>query len=329
MRKPLLVAWLAMAATLAGQVRVFRSGVDGITITVSVRNNNRPVSGLSAGDFELTDNGVPQALTTIAAEKVPLDLTLLLDLSSSVDGPLLMRLKTAVSDTAALLRADDRIRLVAVSQVLHEVFSLRPRGDAMPLDALNAEGATSLYDGIAATMMRPSEPGRRQLIVAYSDGQDSTSIIDEKTAKEIARLTEAVVDIVVPVAGTKNDAGSRRLAQRNTVDSLSGGDNVALGGNGSQNRAGDQGVPAVLADLVGPTSGQVFALASDDSVSRVFKAMLDDFRASYVLQYVPQGVAPEGWHDVVVTVKKHPKYDIRARKGYRGRSKITLSEVIR
>ena len=44
--------------------------------------------------------------------------------------------------------------------------------------------------------------------------------------------------------------------------------------------------------------------------------MLDDFRASYVLQYVPRGIAPEGWHEVSVTVKKHPKYEIRARKGY-------------
>jgi hypothetical protein len=64
-------------------------------------------------------------------------------------------------------------------------------------------------------------------------------------------------------------------------------------------------------------------------VSRVFKAMLDDFRASYVLQYVPHGVAADGWHEVSVTVKQHPKYEIRARKGYKGRSKITLPEVIR
>jgi hypothetical protein len=47
-----------------------------------------------------------------------------------------------------------------------------------------------------------------------------------------------------------------------------------------------------------------------------------------VLQYVPQGVAPDGWHDVTVAVKKHPKYEIRARKGYKGRSKITLSEEV-
>jgi VWFA-related protein len=321
-----LAGMLAAVATLAAQERVFRSGVDGVTITVSVRSNNRPVPGLTADDFELTDNGVRQDLTTLAAEKVPLDLTLLLDLSSSVDGPLLMRLKTAVTDTAALLRADDRIRLVAISQVLREVFSLRPRGEAMPLDVLVAEGATSLYDGIAATMMRASEPGRRQLIVAFSDGQDSTSIIDEKTAKEIARLTDAVVDVVVPVAGARGDTGARRLAQRNTIDSLAGAGNVASGGNASQNGGADPSVPPVLADLVAPTSGQVYPLGTDDSVSRVFKAMLDDFRASYVLQYVPRGVAPEGWHDVFVAVKKHPRYEIRARKGYKGRSKITLSE---
>jgi VWFA-related protein len=308
------------------QERVFRSGVDGITITVSVRSNNRPVGGLTAPDFVLTDNGVEQELSTLAAEKVPLDLTLLLDLSSSVDGPLLQRLKTAVADTAALLRPDDRIRLVTISQVLHEVFSLRPREEKMPLETLAAEGATSLYDGVAATMMRASEPGRRQLIVAFSDGRDSTSIIDEKTAKDIARLTDAVVDVVVPVAGTRGETATRRLSQRNTIDSLSTGENVTLGGRGALN-AGDTSVPPVLADLVGPTSGQVFPLGIGDSVSQVFKAMLDDFRASYVLQYVPRGVAPEGWHEVSVTVKKHPKYEIRARKGYKGRSKITLSEV--
>jgi VWFA-related protein len=325
--------FLVILAIVTSQ-QVFRSSVDGVTITASVRSGNHPVAGLTAADFALTDNGVPQAITIISAGQVPLDLTLLLDLSSSVDGPLLQRLKTAVRDTAALLRDDDRIRLVTISQVLHEVFSLRPRGEPMPLDTLEAEGATSLYDGIAATMMRPTAPERRQLIVAFSDGQDSTSIIDEKTAREIARLTDAVVDIVVPVAGARDDAGSRRLSQRGgSLDSLSAGDNVTALGNGAAGRADGhseyQGIPRVLAELVGPTSGQVFPLEAGDSVSRVFKATLDDFRASYVLQYVPQGVAAEGWHEVTVAVKKHPKYEIRARKGYEGRGKITLPEVIR
>ncbi|MEO6239334.1 MAG: VWA domain-containing protein [Vicinamibacterales bacterium] len=311
------------------QGRVFRSAVDGVTVGVSVRSSNRSVTGLTGTDFELTDNGVRQDLTTIAPEMVPIDLTLLLDLSSSVDGVLLQRLKTAVADTAALLRDEDRIRLVAVSQVLREVFGFRARSGVLPLDSLVAEGATSLYDGIAATMMRSTEPGRRQLIVAFTDGRDSTSIIDEATAREIARQTDAVVDIVVPVPDATTEAGPRRLSQRSgSVDALPGG-NLSAGARDPQGRAEGQAFPRVLSDLVGPTAGQVFPIGPTDSLSRVFKAMLDDFRASYVLQYVPQGVHAEGWHEVAVTVRKHPKYDIRARKGYKGRSTISSSEVIR
>ena len=307
---------------------IFKSGVDGITVVVSVRSGNRPVAGLTAADFEVRDNGVPQVITSMAAGKVPLDLTLVLDLSASVDGPTLQRLKTAVRDTAALLGPDDRIRLITISQVLHQVFSFRERGAEMILDGLAAEGATSLYDGIAATMMRPAQAGRRHLVVAFTDGRDSTSILEEKTVKEIARLTDAVVDIVVPV-GAPEDPATRRLAQRNTVDSLMGAANVTNGRSGPQAQAGADAVPPVLSELVAPTAGQVIPLGLDDSISRVFKTILEDFRASYVIQYAAAGVAPDGWHELSVSVKKRPKYDIRARKGYMGRVKIASSEASR
>jgi len=321
---------LAVGGAAVAAQSVFRSGVDGVTVVVSVHRGNQPIAGLTSSDFELKDNGVAQEISSISAEKVPLDLTLLLDLSSSVDGPQLQRLKTAVIDTAALLRPDDRIRLVAISQVLHEVFSLRPKGAAMLLDGLSAEGATSLYDGMAATMMRPSEPGRRQLIVAFTDGHDSTSIIDETAAKAIARITDSVVDVVVPVAGGDAPA-QRRLAQpRGSLDSLMTGDNIVAGKDVAPFSAGAADAPPpVLADLVRPTAGQVIALTGSDSVSGVFKAMLDDFRASYVLRYVAQGVQEEGWHEISIAVKKHGRYDIRARRGYMGRGKIGSSEAPR
>jgi VWFA-related protein len=324
---------LLLAAVILGDALVaqdlFRSGVDGVIIPVTVRNGNRPVGGLTAADFELRDNGIHQEIQNASAEKIPIDLTLLLDLSASVDGPTLQRLKTAVADTAALLREGDRIRLVAISQVLHEVFSLRPKDDAMLLDGLVAEGATSLYDGLAATMMRPTQAGRRQLIVAFTDGRDSTSIIDQNAAKAIARLSDAVVDIVVPVGAARGDQ-TRRLTQRYGVfDSIGSGGNVTVNGGSPAGAITAEGVPQVLSELVAPTAGQVLALTADDSISRVFKTMLEDFRATYVLQYVPQGVAPEGWHEVEVTLKKRGKYDVRARRGYRGRGTIPSSEETR
>lgn len=326
MRRALaLVAATVLLAAGGTAQEVFRSGVDGVVIPVTVRAGNRSVGGLTAADFAVRDNGVLQDIQNASAEKIPIDLTLLLDLSASVDGPTLQRLKTAVTDTASLLRRDDRIRLVTISQVLKEVFSLRPKEDAMVLDALIAEGATSLYDGLAATMMRPSQPGRRQLIVAFTDGRDSTSIIDENTVKSIARLTDAVVDIVVPVGGTRGNP-ARRLTQRNgSLDSLGGGSNVTVNGQGPGAMVAE-GVPPVLSELVAPTAGQVLTLEGDESISRVFKTMLEDFRATYVLQYVPHGVAPEGWHEVDVSVKKRGKYEVRARRGYRGRGTIPSSE---
>jgi len=314
---------LAFVVAFVGLVvhaqQTFRSGVDGVVIPVSVRSGNKPVGGLTAADFELRDNGVRQDLQDVSAEKIPIDVTLLLDLSSSVDGPILQRLKTAVADTAALLRPDDRIRLVAISQMLHEVFGFRPKAAAMPLDSLSAEGATSLYDGLAVTMMRSADLGRRQLIVAYTDGRDSTSAVDESSVKAIAQLTDAVVDIVVPIAPARG-IESRRLSQRagGSPDTLTGASNVTVNGQGPAGIAPDA-VPRVLSDLVSPTAGQVIALAPDASISRTFKAMLDDFRATYVLQYVPQGVTSSGWHAVEITLKKRGKFDIRARQGYRGR----------
>ena len=147
MRRSVVSALLALSVVTAAAQQVFKSGVDAVIIPVAVRSGNKPVAGLTAADFELRDNGVVQEIRSVEAESIPIDVTLLLDLSSSVDGPMLQRLKTAVADTAALLRSDDRIRLVAISQVLREVFPLMPKSGTMPLDSLRAEGATSLYDG--------------------------------------------------------------------------------------------------------------------------------------------------------------------------------------
>ena len=122
----------------------------------------------------------------------------------------------------------------------------------------------------------------------------------------------------MPVASQKASPG-RRLSQRagGSPDTLSGAANVTVNGEGPAGVA-PEGVPQALSDLVAPTAGQVLPLEPEASISRVFKAMLDDFRATYVLQYVPKGVESAGWHDVEIGLKKRGKFDVRARKGYRG-----------
>lgn len=328
---------LALTPAVLPPQTVFRSGVDGVAIPVTVKSGGRFVSGLNAADFEVRDNGVVQQIRTSDAHTVPLDLTLLLDASTSVDGPVLQQLKDAVADTAALLRDDDRLRLVAVSQVLREVVPWRSRREPMPIAALTAEGGTSLYDALAAGMMRRAEPGRRQLVIAFTDGRDSTSILDDVQTRQIARLSDAVVDIVIPLARDERppDRPVTNSIRQQTLDmQLFTGSNVANGTPADLTRQARELKPwemkdalvASLEDLVSPTAGRVFTFDVGQPIARQFQRVLDDYRSGYVLQYVPENVSPAGWHEITVTVTTPGKYDVRARKGYQDDATISGKE---
>ena len=64
----------------------FRGGVDLVTIRAIVRDSKgRPVTTLSAKDFELTDNGKPVAIQAAEQDSGPVGLALLFDISGSMD----------------------------------------------------------------------------------------------------------------------------------------------------------------------------------------------------------------------------------------------------
>jgi VWFA-related protein len=327
-----VLAFSDVPASSADQ-QLFRSNVDGVAIPVTVKTGGKFVSGLKASDFEVRDNGVVQKVEALDANAVPLDLSILLDTSTSVDGPLLQQLKFAVVDTAAQMHDTDRLRLIAVSQVLQEILPWRSRHDAMPLDSLGAEGGTSLYDALVAGMIRRADPGRRQLVIAFTDGRDSTSILDEAETSHIARLTDTVVDLVMPL--TKDEKPPDRpvtnsLRQQTLDTQLFTGSNVANGTPAELAARAREMKPwevkealvAALDGLISPTAGKVFTFEAGQSVGRQFRRVLDDYRSGYVLEYAPQGVPAEGWHEITVTVVKPGKYDVRARKGYQNDVKI-------
>jgi hypothetical protein len=62
---------------------VFRSRVDAVSVDVSVRWGGKPVGGLTAKDFALLDNGVRQQIEVVDTEAVPLDVSLIIDISGS------------------------------------------------------------------------------------------------------------------------------------------------------------------------------------------------------------------------------------------------------
>jgi VWFA-related protein len=280
---------LSLGVATSGQQQqppVFVSTTEGVSVSVSVLQGDKSVPGLTAADFELLDNGVPQTISAVSVETQPIDVTLLLDLSRSVAGRRLERLKYGVIEMAELLRKEDRLRLISVQHELRLVFPFQPGGTKPNVESVTASGGTALFDGLAAALMRPTEADRRHFIVAYTDGIDTISFLGLETVREIAGGSDAVVQILVP---------------------------VPFDGRGRPQGAIPQA--AHINDLAARTGGKLFWVDIGGPIGTAFKQAVTDFRTSYVLRYMPTGVSREGWHDITVRVKKGA-YDVRSRKGY-------------
>jgi VWFA-related protein len=293
---------LTLTATVLAQVPVFRAAVDAVLVDVEVLDGGRVVTGLGARDFELLDRGVPQAIEVGSLKDVPIDLTLLLDTSGSVEGRRLDRLKTGVKDTAQWLLADDRWRVISIEHVLHEVVPMQPASKPTAIDALQAGGGTALYDAVIAGLMQPTTPGRRQMLVVYTDGDDASSITNAAAMLDVARLSDAQVHVVVPIQNA-----SRQLE-------APAGSAVPVGADSGGLFPNEDTFTALTAR----TGGRLFIVDYEDSVATAFQRIIGEYRTSYVLQYTPTGVTREGWHELTVRVKRPGRLQVVARKGYFG-----------
>src|SRR5262249_52360834 len=153
----------------------FRATTTRVGIDVAVFSRNRPVGDLTAADFSLDDNGVGQTIEAVALSEVPVDVSLVVDVSNSTTGLLDAYRKDVIAVTE-MLRPIDRIRLIEFATPVQEPLSLTPVNGSLSVRFTTA-GASSVYDAVAAALMRPSEAGRRHLIVAFTDGVENASVL--------------------------------------------------------------------------------------------------------------------------------------------------------
>lgn len=320
----LLAAALSERALVA-QSQVFRASVDTVIVDVDVRQNGHPVSDLTAGDFELLDNGVKQRIDVTSLSRAPIDVTLVIDASGSVDGKRLGQLKAALRDTVKWLKPDDTWRVLAVGHVLKEIVRPQPPGSTEMVDALQASGGTALNDGLAAALIRPADPNRRRLVIAYTDGNDTSSILDSASLFDVAARFDSVVDVVAPGNPSNQPAGPIDQGPRASLGGQVGSADglidrttstaVRLGVTQTQGEQ-DSG----LTELTRRTGGRIVGLDNPDAIGATFHRLLDDYRTEYILWYARTGVPAEGWHDLVVRVTRHTlgHVEVRARPGYWG-----------
>src|SRR5690349_9505115 len=137
----------ASITAIAGDQAVFRATTESIAISVSVKRTNAPVPNLTAGDFRLTDNGVPQAIEAVTIESVPLDVTLFMDTSGSTAGAL-DRMKSNVLSIAKMLRPDDQFRLLTIGLSVDTPVPWQRAGSPISLDMKAVPGISLVYDAL-------------------------------------------------------------------------------------------------------------------------------------------------------------------------------------
>jgi VWFA-related protein len=289
-----------MATPLLGQTAqqpspVFRAGADVVTVDAAVQRDRRPVTGLKPADFELLDNGVPQEISDVAYERLPIDVTLVLDVSASVTGSVLDELGRALRQVRADLLPSDRLRLLIFNMRVRRLvdFSQPATSIDEALASVRGAGSSAVFDSLAVALSTFDAPGRRRLVVLFTDGQDSSSITDAETLLDVARRTTPTVAVILGTPNAERPASLLRTSS--SVSTLSVGalsDRIAL-----------------------ENGGMVAPLKPGENLTSKFRRMLQEFRSSYVLYFTPRGVERSGAHTLEVRVKR-PGVDVRARRGY-------------
>jgi Ca-activated chloride channel family protein len=243
----------------------------------------RPVRGLSAEDFAVTEDGRRQRIDRFQhVTELPLHVALLVDTSASMEEILPDVEKAAIEFFRSTLEPRDRAAVFTFSEDtrLAAPFSNDLTTLTIALVGLRAERGTALWDSaVHALHYFQGVAGKRALLV-FSDGADRGSCFrfdDALAYAQHAGVTIYAVSFGSAASGLLE--GRRRLAR-----------------------------------LAEATGGQAFTLTSVDELAATYDGIEEDLRSQYLLVYQSDGQGP-GFRAVEVLVRK-PGVTARAMRGY-------------
>ncbi|MBS1817617.1 MAG: VWA domain-containing protein [Acidobacteria bacterium] len=270
-----LVAWSAVSFA---QDATFRSVVERVRLDALITEGGQPVTGLTAADLDVLDNGVRQTLEYVSLDQIPVNVVFVLDMSESVSGRVLDELRRAVRGVAGSLRDRDQSALITFSHrvALTSGLSEDSRTLAASLSALAPGGGTALIDAMYASLWVAAPDPGRAVVIVFSDGLDTSSWLTRESVIDTAKRADAVVYAV-----------TTRSARHDSF----------------------------LSELTETTGGRVFDISSPERLPGTFAAILEEFRQRYLVSYAPTGVKAAGWHRLELRVRGR-RAAVKMRQGY-------------
>jgi Ca-activated chloride channel homolog len=280
---------------------VVRVNTQLVNLNVGVFSNtqNAYVSTLAKEDFQVIEDGQPQAITFFEATNEPFDLVLLIDLSGSTSSKRdLIRQSTQRFIRAA--RPADRVAIVTFSDDVNVISPLTD--DRAKLLAsvgnMKGSGASHIWDAIKFSMDKivgPKSQSRRRAIVLMTDGADNAlTFLGSGSQISFADLVESIrrnETLIIPIfLETNDDPFARRIAKTSR---------------------------ATLNLLATESGGPFYQARKIEDLNGVYEQVINDLGKVYSLGYRPTNSTADGsWRSVKVQVLNHPEMVTRARPGY-------------
>jgi VWFA-related protein len=338
MKRALLIAITVLATlTLAAQTpTTLRVDVRLVNVVATVTDDNgKFVPNLTAEDFTVLEDGVPQKITHFTQDRdVPVSVGILLDTSGSMD----TKMRTASAAVERFLNnihADDDIFLMTLAGrvSLEQDFTSDRRKLARALNYLNVGGSTPLYDGLKQAIDKVHR-GRhdKRAVLVISDGMDAGS---RRTTLDALLRTIRGAEVLVYGLGTSQPV----YADRNehvpftlpTPSSTARGPAAIANARGGAGGAGRGASPtsitgvnmSVLNQFAAASGGQAYLLSDtfiDEGTSEIDKtltAIAEELRGQYTLGYYPSAADNGSFHSIRVTTRAN--HNVRTRTGYQGR----------
>lgn len=289
------------------------------------------VRGLSAQDFRVYEDGVPQSIAHFDASSEPASIVLVLDASPSIYREL-AQMKSAARALSEKLSPLDEIAVVSFSAQAHLLLpfsrdraQLEKALDSEALAKVENSSQSHIYEAVyrAAVELFGGRTGRKA-IVLLTDGEDDglgltwdPASAEPKPGRQADRLTfddvaralssRSVATYIVSTQLRPKAMTETWLAQHSGVSLIS-------------DKTRELGVPpytAYLAELVRRAGGQLYFLREIGTLSEVYARIAQTLSSQYVLGYYSS--APEvrpGWHALRIDVGEHMEMRVIHRSSY-------------
>jgi Ca-activated chloride channel homolog len=300
----LLLASLASAQTPSPPPRPaptprtleFGTGIEVINLNVSVTDPfNRYVTDLKKPDFAVFEDGIKQDLSLFTQENLPISLSLLIDVSASMDEKLPFA-QTAASRFVKTLRPQDNAQIVQFNDRITNLQDFT--ADHSLLDAAirrtSASGPTALHNALYValkdlTRLKAKGELRRLAIVLLTDGEDTASLVSDEQVIDLAKKCE--INIYCISIRENRSQDRERLAFSQAVH--------------------------LLTVLSRDTGGQVHFPNSPSELDSVYDRIAEELRTQYSIGYVSSNGRRDGkWRRIVVRTPERDNLQIRHKLGY-------------